>query len=110
MPTACQNDADYLERNLQNSYLDFFPPQSFTFECYLLENTQLLTEPDVLLFLPDELAYIISITVISFGFALSCSIIAYGLISLRNLSKQKYFGIRKFKQILNQNAFNLNKP
>ena len=97
LPTACDNDPDFMAKYLQTSIAKLFPSTSKQFICFVHTATSLNNFTSffgsenlfVLLSKPDFIAYYTSIVVISFGFTLSVSILFYGILNLRTFKNKR---------------------
>ncbi|CAF1003937.1 unnamed protein product [Brachionus calyciflorus] len=89
VPSACQNDAIFLERELKKTLIEMFPPVGIEFSCNV---NDFFNPSNALLYLPDPSIYYFSLGVISTGIALSVSLIVYGWLHVNIILIKKRFG------------------
>jgi hypothetical protein len=110
----CHNDPVYTKRILTTYYLNIFPPKNVVIKCYvpiMQQNYHKTTDLDIidaLHYLPDQLAYRCSLTVLIFGTLMGFLFIIFGF-KFEIKSPLIYKSIfENFMKEINENNFKLN--
>jgi hypothetical protein len=112
IPTACQNDPNYLADIIKELHAKLFPPLNFPFHCFTKKemkrnnltndlNSSEYSIVDALMYIPDHSAYYLSLVFLSFGIFVSVFLylFAFCLFYLNSEARKKHIGEYKNRMI-----------